>query len=484
MQKSIKNQFISLIFILFIIFFKTAVCFAEFTIDDEKKLGKEFYDKMVKHHLLLENKNLNEYITKIGNLVLKNNKQVPFDFHFSIVNDSAINAFATPGGYIYINKGLINAVENEAELAGVMAHEIGHANARHVASIIEKSQKLSIATLAAVLAGAFLGGGSQAGAAIASFSVAGAASLSLKYSRDHEEEADRMGIEYLSGAGYYPAAMVDFLKIMKKYEFLSRSIPSYLLTHPGTDERIFYLDSLILTKYRQSQKGAKKVIGNLSRMQALLILDGDDLNARYKHLAESAAKDSRNIDLLYALALAEDKLGKVNDALIHYQKALSLSPQDEDVLKSLGLLYLKMGKTDQAIVYLQRADAINADNDDVILALGKAYEAQAKYDKALEYYLKLEDKKINDLDIHYYIAMAYGKLNNMGESHYNFGLYFKKLNKKDTALFHFKKALDFFPAGSERANTIDKEIYDLVNNKGAPNKNPPVHQKRSPFFAL
>ncbi|MEN6623264.1 MAG: M48 family metalloprotease [Smithella sp.] len=482
MRKFIQNQYISLIFIFFIIFFRAAACFAEFTIEDEKKLGKDFYEKMIKHHLLLENKHLNEYVIKIGNLVLKDNKKVPFDFHFSIVDDSAINAFATPGGYIYINKGLINAVENEAELAGVMAHEIGHANARHIASIIEKSQKLSIATLAAVLAGAFLGGGSQTGAAIAAFSVAGAASLNLKYSREHEEEADRMGIEYLAGAGYYPAAMVDFLKIIKKYEFLSKNMPSYLLTHPGTDERMFYLDSLIMTKYRQ--KGSKYIIGNLSRMQTLLILGGDDLNARYKHLIASVAKDSQNIDKLYALALTEDKLGKVNDALNHYQEALRLSPRDEDILKSLGLLYLKTGKADQAIFYLQRADTINSENDDVILALGKAYDTQARYDKALEYYLKLENKKIKDTDIHYYIAMTYGKLNIMGESHYNFGLYFKQLNKKDTALFHFKKALEFFPPGSQRASDINQAINDLKKSPGIPNKNPPMRQKRLNFQSL
>jgi beta-barrel assembly-enhancing protease len=305
MWKLIQNQYISLAIVLIILFFRTSICFAEFTIDDEKKLGKEFYDKLVKHHLLLENKRLNEYIGKIGNLVLQGNKQVPFVFHFSIIKDSAINAFATPGGYIYINKGLINAVENEAELAGVIAHEIAHANARHVASIIEKSKKINIATLAAILAGAFLGGGAEGTAAIAAFSMAGAASLSLKYSREHEEEADRLGIEYLTGAGYYSAAMVDFLKIMKKYEFLSKSMPSYLLTHPGTDERMFYLDSLILTKYRQ--KGLKNIVGNLSRIQALLILDGDDLNVRYKQLEESSVKDPGNVDLLYALALAEDK---------------------------------------------------------------------------------------------------------------------------------------------------------------------------------
>ena len=111
-------------------------------------------------------------------------------------------------------------VENEAQLAGVMAHEIAHANARHVASIIEKSQKLNIAMLAGLVAAALIGGGGEASAAIASFSLAGATQMSLKYQREHEEEADRLGITYLVAAGYYPAAMVEFLKIIKQYEFM------------------------------------------------------------------------------------------------------------------------------------------------------------------------------------------------------------------------------------------------------------------------
>ncbi len=151
MRKLIQNQYISFAVLFLLIIFQTSICFAEFTIDDEKKLGKEFYEKMENNHFLLENKQLNDYINQIGNLILAKSKKGPFGFHFSIVNNNGINAFATPGGYIYINKGLINAAENEGELAGVIAHEIGHANARHIASIIEKSQKLNIATLAAIM---------------------------------------------------------------------------------------------------------------------------------------------------------------------------------------------------------------------------------------------------------------------------------------------------------------------------------------------
>jgi len=465
MRKLLQNQYISFAVLFLLIFFRASICCAEFTINDEKKLGKEFYDKLEKNHFLLENKRLNDYINQIGNLILAQSKKAPFEFHFSIVNSNAINAFATPGGYIYINKGLISVAENEGELAGVIAHEIGHANARHVASIIEKSQKLNIATLAAIIAGAFLGGGGEATAAIAAFAVAGSSSLTLKYMREHEEEADRLGITYLVSAGYYPAAMVDFLRIMKQHEFISKTMPSYLMTHPGTDQRIFYLDSLILTSYRQT--GAKNIVGNLKRMQTLISFNETDLDVRYRQLKEALINNPRNVDVLYALALTEDKLGQTSLALEHFQKALSLSPRDEDVLKNIGLIYLKMGKADLALNYLQRAANSDTNNDEVILALGKTYFALGNYQKALDCFLKLENSALDDVDINYHIAMAYGKLNNQGESHYYFGLYFKKAKKKESSLFHFKEALKYFSAGSERAEAINKAIKEWESD---PNK--------------
>jgi predicted Zn-dependent protease len=459
MRKLIQNQYISFAVLFLLIIFQASICFAEFTISDEKKLGKEFYDKLEKTHFLLKNKQLNEYINQIGNLILAQGKKAPFEFHFSIINSNAINAFATPGGYIYINKGLINVAENEGELAGVIAHEIGHANARHIASIIEKSQKLNIAALAAIIAGAFLGGGGDATAAITAFAVAGSTSMTLKYMREHEEEADRLGIAYLSSAGYYPAAMVDFLKIMKQHEFISKTMPSYLMTHPGTDYRIFYLDGLILTKYRQT--GAKNIVGNLKRMQTFISLNDADLDARYRQLNDALTKNPGNVDILYALALVEDKLGQTSLALEHFQKALSLSPRDEDILKNIGLIYLKMGKADLALTYLQRAASSDSNNDEVVLALGKAYFALSNFQKALDCFIKLENSTLDDVDMNYHIAMAYGKLGNKGEFHYYFGLYLKKAKKKDSSLFHFKEALKYYAQGSERTETINKAIKEL-----------------------
>ncbi|MGA3279603.1 MAG: M48 family metalloprotease [Smithella sp.] len=459
MRKFTQNQYIYFVVILFILLFRASPCLADFTIEDERKLGREFYDQMEQHHLILKNEVLNGYVTKIGNLIQAQANKVPFEFHFVIIDSNAINAFNTPGGYVYINKGLISAAENEAELAAVIAHELGHANGRHVADMIEKSKKLNVATLAAIIAGAFLGGGGEATAAIAALSVAGASSLSLKFSREHEEEADRLGLGYLVAAGYHPAAMSDFLRILKRYEYYSKSMPSYLQTHPGTDVRIFYIDSLISTQYHQ--KGEMKIFGNFSRMQALITLDQDQLNNKYNELTESLKKDPDDVDLLYFLALVEDQLGQTNSALKHYLKALSLSPRDEDVLKNIGLIYVKMGESYLAQDYLLRAASLNANDSDVTFALGKTYLDSGNYQKALDYFLKLENRSTNDYDLNYQIAMAYGKLNNQGESHYYFGLHFKKDKKKESALFHFREALNYFPKDSQRSIAINQAIKEL-----------------------
>ena len=473
MRKFIQNQYIYFAVLALILLFRISPCFAEFTIEDEKKVGKEFFENLEEHQLILKNKALNDYINKIGNLVLDQTIQAPFNFNFYIVDSSAINAFATPGGYIYINKGLILSAENEAELVGVIAHEIGHANARHVASIIEKSQKLNMAALAGILAGVFLGGGGETSAAIAAFSLAGSSSLTLKYMREHEEEADRMGLEYLVKAGYYPGAMIDFLKIMKQNEFLSKTMPSYLLTHPGTDDRIIYMDALIMTRY--PQKGLKNIIGNLNRIQALIPLDTAELGKKYKQLQQSFISDPDNVDLLYSIAIAEDQLGETELSLKHYQRALNLLPQDDDILKNIGLIYFKMGKSDLAQNYLLRAAKLNPNKDETILALGKAYFASGQYQKALDNYLDLKDKEFDDTDINYLIAMTYGKLNNQGESHYYFGLYFKKAKKKESALFHFREALNYFPHGSERYAAINQAIQDMESDK---KQRPPMQKPK------
>ena len=444
---------------MFLIFQAAGLAHASFTIEDERKLGKEFYERLEKSDVLIHDRKIDAYINQLGSKVLAQSEAAPFEFRFSVIKSSAINAFATPGGYVYVNRGLITLVETESELASVLAHEIGHINKRHVASIIEKSQKVGMATLAAVLAGAFLGGGGDLSAAVAGFSLATATTLSLKYSREHEEEADRLGMSYLVSAGYDGKAMLDFMKLMRRYEFYSSNIPSYFLTHPGTDERISYIDAMLQTTY--TQKGRESIIGNLKRVQTILMFGEKNLDSSLHYFQNDLQKNPNDVDSLYGMAVTQENLGRTDESLINFRKALSLSPDDQDITRDLGILYFKIGRIADAIVFLRKALTLKEDDLDTLLYLGRSYELQGDYTAALNLYKRIEKKNIIDADIYYSIAMAYGKTNNPGDSHYYFGVYFKKKKKIDSALFHFQEALKYFPTQGERSQEIEKEIKSI-----------------------
>jgi predicted Zn-dependent protease len=433
---------------------------ASLSVTDEKKLGTEFYDKLEKANALLKNERANTYLALLGERILIHSDKAPFEYKFSIIRSSAINAFATPGGYVYINQGLINLVENEAQLAGVLAHEIAHVNGRHIAEILNKSKIISISALAAILAGAFLGGSGDAAAAITSFSMATATALSLKYSREHEEAADRMGISYLVEAGYNGGAVLDFLKIMRRYEFYSNSIPSYFLTHPGTDERTRYIDALLQTTY--TRKGEENIIGNLTRVQTLLLLDGKTSeSANLRHFKAILNDKPEDVDALYGLAITQDRMGMIHDSLETFRKVLRLAPGDADILRDMGIASFKIGQFTDAAAFLNRSLRINQNDADTFLFLGRTYEALGDMPQALGLYKKLEGKNLEDEETFYNLAMAYGKANQMGDSHYYFGLYFKKKGKTDSALFHFKSALKHISPDASRSQKIAKEIESL-----------------------
>jgi predicted Zn-dependent protease len=433
---------------------------ASLSITDEIKLGKEFYEKLDKLNALSKNERANTFITLLGERILSHSDKAPFEFKFSIIRSSAINAFATPGGYVYVNQGLINLVENEAQLAGVLAHEIAHVNGRHIADILDKSKIISLSALAAILAGAFLGGSGDAAAAITSFSIASATALSLKFSREHEEAADRMGISYLVEAGYGGGAVYDFLKIMRRYEFYSNSIPSYFLTHPGTDERTRYIDALLQTTY--TRKGAESILGNLTRVQTILLLDGktpDSNNLR--HFSQILNNKPGDVDALYGLAVTQERMGMAQDSLDTFRKALRLAPDDPDILRDMGIASYKLGRFTDAAASLNRALGINQSDADTLLFLGRTYEAQSDLPNALALYKKLEEKHLNDEETFYNLAMAYGRANQLGDSHYYFGLYFKKKGKVDSALFHFRAAMKHLPPDTDRIQKVNKEIDSL-----------------------
>ena len=432
---------------------------AGLSIEEEKKLGREIYEKLEKANALSKNQKVVDYVRKIGAQILAHQQRVPFDYTFNVINSSAINAFATPGGYIYIFRGLITLAENESELASVMAHEIAHANARHINAMMEKSQKLNMAALAGVIAGALLGGAGGAGAAVAMGTMAGAQTLALQYSREHEEEADRYGMGYLAAAGYDPKSMVDFMKLMRRHEYYSNLVPSYFLTHPGTSDRIRYLDNLLEARY--TARGKESIVGGFRRIQVEMLMEERNLEPVLARFRSELEKNPSDVNALYGLAVVQAKLGQTKDAEANIRAALRLAPEDPDILRDAGIIAYLAGRYPDAAQFLRKAYQVNDADAETVLYLGKAYEQTGDHFTALELYRKAQSAGIADDQIIYGLATAYGQLNNPGESHYWFGTYFKKKNKKDSALFHYRAALGRFPADSDRAREIRQEIETL-----------------------
>ncbi len=170
----------------------------------------------------------------------------PFEFKFYVVNGLDPNAFAIPGGYIFVTTGLLVLAENEQEVAGVLSHEIAHVTQRHISLMIERSTRLNIASMAAILAAMLAGRGGTGSQAAAAMASATAGALQLKYTREMETDADQNGLHYLIKAGYDPNGLISFLnKIQRMSLAIAPNIPQYLLTHPALESRISLMENLL-----------------------------------------------------------------------------------------------------------------------------------------------------------------------------------------------------------------------------------------------
>jgi predicted Zn-dependent protease len=208
--------------------------------EDEVKLGREQHPEIVgEFGGDYDDPELRAYVNSLGRLLARTSELPNLDWHFTILDSSIVNAFALPGGYVYVTRGLLALADNEAELAGVLAHEIGHVTARHSA---ERYGQSVLGTAAALGVGLLLG--SEA-AAQATSSAAQLAVLS--YSRDQEFEADTLGVRYLARTGHDPNAMATFLRRLlghSRYEAELAGRPEaadafdITQTHPRTADRV------------------------------------------------------------------------------------------------------------------------------------------------------------------------------------------------------------------------------------------------------
>ncbi len=398
----------------------------------ERQIGLEIMQQIRADPSYLDDPEIASYLNNLGYRLITNSNEARPDqsFEFFALQDSTINAFALPGGFMGFNSGLIIAAQSESELAGVMAHEIAHVTQKHLARMIS-GQKYSMLKSLAALAVAIIAARSnpQAGQAVLATTQASAIQSQLDFTRKHEKEADRIGLKILLDAGFDPQGMSAFFeRLQKAGRFHENGAPSYLRTHPLTFERMADIQNrtrelkyrqvpdsidfkLVRAKLRALQGRPKNAVKQFEvRLQdkrytneaverygyiIALLRDkkfqkaDDELSKLYNNLQKEKSystlknhKLGRSVQVqnkhLLAGAMIETlaasvkiNAGKINEALKIYRTALNIYPQHRALIHGYATALLQSQQAETAVQFINKQ--LQLTHNDIHL-----YELQAQ----------------------------------------------------------------------------------------------------------
>ncbi|MFH1673508.1 MAG: M48 family metalloprotease [Pseudomonadota bacterium] len=435
------------------------------TNEEERKLGTKFLHHVKRHLALVDNSIIINYITTVGKRIESQMPSQPFTYHFYVVKEDVYNAFAAPAGHVFINSGLLAAMDNEDELAGILAHEMAHVACRHIAKRIERSTKIGLATLAGVLAGIFLGGGGTATGAITAGSIAAGESMALKYSREDEAEADQVGLKYLTRAGYSAEGLLSMLKKIRMVRWFGpKEIPTYLTTHPAIEERLAYIDTQMQMHPGWGSPSRKIDPYEFTKIHMRLIALYGDMDTAQRRFQTLLDKEPENPLAYYGMALVLEKKGQREAAFNLFKKAILYNPTDPDILLDMGRSYFFAGNYRQAINVLKGALAFRPQDREGHFLLGRSYLETGEFHEAIEALNALVSLHPDFTEGYYYLGNAYDKIKNLGEAHYNLGLYFELKGDTRNAGFHFKRALKLLEKDPARQESIQKKLKNLESD--------------------
>ncbi|MEO1036836.1 MAG: M48 family metalloprotease [Pseudomonadota bacterium] len=324
---------------------------------EEARLGRSIMREIRRQGVIVEDPEITEYIQGIGHRLAAHANDGDYEFHFFVVDDPSINAFALPGGYIGIHTGLIEATRNENELAGVVAHEIAHVTKRHIARAVHANQRASLINLAtmlgAILAAAAADAGGEGVEAAVMTGQALAVQNQIDFTRANEYEADRFGVQIMAAAGFDPNGMADFFSVMSRVAGPSAArVPEFLRTHPVTSARI--------AETRGRARGYRGIESE------------DSIGYGIAKVRLAALRKSRD-----GLALPVDH-DQLDDPLSHYSRALAMIADDRP-FDARPILEALVRKHPEVIAFRIALGEAEAKDDDRAAAIETLADAAALF---------------------------------------------------------------------------------------------------------
>jgi beta-barrel assembly-enhancing protease len=388
---------------------------------DEKRLGREFIRNARRSMPFVEDPELTQYISDLGGRIAASGDEPHSDFRFYLIRDSALNAFAVPGGHIAVNTGLIMATESEAELASVLAHEVAHVTQHHLARMVDGSKGEGLKMLGALVAAVLLGG--EAGQAAVVAANASSIENRLEYSRSFEREADGIGLQTLVRAGYDPRAMPTFFERLQRWARVYDSgAPEFLRTHPLTTDRI--ADTRVRAEnYPHIENPDQTDFYHVrAKIRAAFSDDPGKTAAQFASNLESGDYEDETAER-YGYALALSSAGRNDEAIAVIDQLLEENPDSVRHQTARGSILLDAGRFDEALAHFERTHDRWPDHGALNLYYASALIQTRHFADAKRVLKKQMLRDSDNPGIYALLARAEGEMGNSLVAHQNLAEY-------------------------------------------------------------
>lgn len=389
---------------------------------EEKALGARVMAELFRDGYALEDPELSDYVMTVGYQLAAASSTRPPQLTFFVVRDPRINAFALPGGYIGMNAGTLIAAENENELAGVMGHELAHVTQRHIARTAEDTQVGTIATWLAVIA-AIIAGSSDPDVVMGALAIGQSVNYQrqVSYTRAHEQEADRIGIQTMATAGFDPNGMAGFFqKLSQEGRLYGAGIPELLRTHPLSTNRMAEAQSRAAEMPKITRPSSIEFLLMRARSRVLSAeLPGESLD--YYSNEIGAGHDTT--ENRYGLALAQGLQSQAVRARQTLAPLVEQYPRQPNIQLLQAELLAQSGQYPAALQTYERVLKLYPRYAPAILGYAETLMNAGKPDIARQYLLSHDQSHGPQILTHKLLAQAARESNNLSESAYQMGTY-------------------------------------------------------------